>query len=219
MTKSRHNYHKHPHGETQSEPDDTHAHPSDTSGVNSVRNPDMHEETPVDNSVPLQPEQPAGSVDQSLESLQMQVIRLMADYENYRKRVIREKSDIFEQANSDLIARLLPVLDNMLLGADAGLKHCTDKAMLDGLQIIIQQFTNVLTDFGMTRIETEGKQFDPLTAEAVGTLHSETVAEGVVMVEVRRGYLLKNRLLRAAQVIVSSGQNPSSSTTAAPGKE
>lgn len=211
MTKARHTQHKpspgEPHPREEGLPEtaaEGPAEPSDAPGPA----PAAPENTAAADSAAPAAEGPAGKVDQSLESLQMQVIRLMADYDNYRKRVIREKNDIFEQANAELITRLLPVLDNALLGAEAGEKHHASKAVLEGFQLIIQQFTSVLADFGLARIETLGRHFDPLTSEAVGVLPSETAPEGEVLAEVRRGYMLKNRLLRPARVIVSSGPAP-----------
>ncbi len=205
MTKSRH---------TQQPPPPAEPRPGDEGPPESAGRPGAApesapaapapEEAAAADSPERQAEGPAGKVDQSLESLQMQVVRLMADYDNYRKRVIREKTEIFEQANSELISRLLPVLDNAMLGAEAGEKHHASKSVLEGFRMIIRQFSDVLADFGLVRVETVGKPFDPLTAEAVGVLPSETAPEGEVLVEIRRGYLLKNRLLRAARVIVSS---------------
>ena len=221
MTKAKHNHHKptHDEGHSKADPAAQTAESAVTPDIAPDREPDMPEQKAAADSPEFQPEGPSGEVESSLESLQIQIMHLRADYENYRKRVIREKSEIFEQANSDLIARLLPVLDNALLGAEAGGKHDADKAILEGFQMIIQQFTNVLADFGLSRIETEGKTFDPLVHEAVSVLPSDTIPEGVIMVEIRRGYMLKKRLIRAAQVIVSSGPAAAASTVESAAKE
>lgn len=117
--------------------------------------------------------------------------RALADYQNLEKRVAEQRRELILSASRELLNRLLPVLDTLLLAE----KHVQDK----GLAVSIAQFTDVLKAEGVTRIEAKGKKFDPSIMEAVGTQNGD---EGIVMEEARAGYLLHEKLLRPAQVIV-----------------
>jgi len=110
---------------------------------------------------------------------------------------------------------LLPVLDNLGRGREVAAQHHADQAIRDGFEMIISQLTGVLTRFGLAPVEdVVGKPFDPNTAEAVSYLPSPDQPEGMVLAETRRGYRLHGRLLRAAQVVVSSGPAQAASTAA-----
>ncbi|MBI2442112.1 MAG: nucleotide exchange factor GrpE [Lentisphaerae bacterium] len=145
---------------------------------------------------------------EKLEKLQDQLLRLRADFDNFRKRTLREKTELFECANQDLMLELLPVLDHLHLGLQAASAHEADPAFREGLQLIFDQLMAVLSKFGLTPIETENQVFDATRCEAVNTLPSATAPEGTVLAMVRRGYMLRNKLLRPTQVIVSSGPPP-----------
>lgn len=140
-----------------------------------------------------------------VEELREKLLRLRADFDNFRKRTLREKGEIYEQANSELMLELLPVLDHFQLGLQSATTHAVDKAMLEGLQLIRDQLMSVLTKFGLSSFSVENKPFDPMVSEAVNSMPSDTVPDGVVLNQVRCGYRLKDKLLRPAQVIVSSG--------------
>ncbi|HEV2339739.1 MAG TPA: nucleotide exchange factor GrpE [Patescibacteria group bacterium] len=120
-----------------------------------------------------------------------QAKRLAADYQNLQKRTREEKSEWIGSASKDLILKILPVLDTLFLAQ----KHVQDK----GLALAIDQFTKILENEGLERIETVGKQFDPITMEAVTTQEGEA---GKVLEEVRVGYMMHGMLIRSAQVIV-----------------
>lgn len=121
--------------------------------------------------------------------------RALADYQNLEKRVTEQRREWMISASREVLRQLLPVLDTLLLAQ----KHINDK----GLEASIQQFLGVLSQEGVVRIETEGKKFDPIHMEAVGTGKGD---DGKVIEEVRSGYLLHDKLLRPAQVIVGSGK-------------
>lgn len=132
------------------------------------------------------------------------LLRKQAELENFRKRVQREKEEFFQQANTDLIRSLLPVLD----GFERALRHHTpkiDDGFTKGIKLIHQQFLSVLGRAGVTPIETEGKTFDPHLHQAVETVQSKDHRDQEVVEELQRGYKLKNRLLRPAIVKVASG--------------
>lgn len=150
---------------------------------------------------------PAEAADQveKLAQLQDRFVRLQADFDNFRKRTLREKSDLFDSANQALMLELLPVLDHLQLGIQAASAHQADPSFREGLTMILDQLAGVLSKFGLSPIETEKQVFDPNRFEAVNALPSATEPEGAVLAAIRRGYMLRNKLLRPAQVIVSSG--------------
>lgn len=126
-----------------------------------------------------------------LENLENQLKRALADYQNLEKRIAGEKSDWIRLANKDLILRLMPGLDSLLLAE----KHTADQ----GVKVSIKHFLDTLVEVGVKRIETENKDFDPNLMEALSTVPGE---EGKVVEEVRAGYTLFDSVIRPAQVVV-----------------
>lgn len=145
---------------------------------------------------------------EKLARLHDRLLRLQADFDNFRKRTLREKNELFDSANQALMLELLPVLDHLQLGIQTASAHQADPAFREGLAMIFDQLMGVLSKFGLSPIETENQVFDPNWFEAVNTLPSATEPEGIVLALVRHGYMLRNKLLRPAQVIVSSGPPP-----------
>lgn len=133
------------------------------------------------------------------------LLRLQADFDNFRKRTVREREETYRRANTDLMTDLLPVLDHMELALKAVSENATDPAFVEGVKLVFDQMLGVLDRFGLTPIDAEGKAFDPGEHEAISHLPSPDVPENHVMVQSRRGYKLGERVLRAAQVVVSSG--------------
>jgi molecular chaperone GrpE len=117
--------------------------------------------------------------------------RALADYQNLQKRVNEEKSDWIKSANKDLLLRLLPVLDTLMLAE----KHLQDS----GLTVSINHFLDILKSEGVTRIKTVGEDFNPHLMECVTT---EKGQENKVLEELRAGYMLYDKILRPAQVKV-----------------
>ena len=130
-------------------------------------------------------------LEKRVSELEEQVKRVLADYQNLEKRSREERRDWIRVANREILLRLLPVLDTLMLAS----KHSEDKS----LHISITQFADALKSEGVTRIETIGKSFDPNTMEAVGTAAGK---ENIVVEEARAGYMMQEKLLRPAQVIV-----------------
>jgi len=128
------------------------------------------------------------------EELQNQVKRAVADYQNLEKRVQEQKGEWARSASKDLLVRLLPVLDTLMLAS----KHTEDQ----GIKLSVAQFLQVLKQEGVDQIETSGKDFDPHLMEGVGTAEGEN---GKVIEEVRPGFVLYDKVLRPAQVIVGGG--------------
>lgn len=132
-------------------------------------------------------------------------MRTAADFDNYRKRAAREKEDAIRYANSSLLEGLLPVADNFELGLDAARSAPDAAAILQGLDMVSRQLRDFLTSSGLEEIKTEGAEFDPNMMEAVGHEPDDKVSENRVLRQTRRGYKLRDRLLRPASVIVSKG--------------
>jgi len=139
------------------------------------------------------------------ESLRDQFVRLQADFTNFRNRTQRERLELYQRANEDLLLELLPVLDHFELGLDTARKQEADAAVLEGFSLVLDQFAALLERFKVKPVEAVGAVFDPHLHEALTHMPSDEVAEGVCMNEVRKGYRLGEKLLRAAQVVVSSG--------------
>lgn len=132
-------------------------------------------------------------------------LRSVADMENYRKRITREKQDILRSAAANVVESLLPVLDNMKLGLQAAEQHPEAKDVTVGFKMVEDQLKKSLTEQGLEELIPDGEPFDPNLHECVTHQPSDTVAEDTVIQTVRAGYRLNERLLRAANVIVSSG--------------
>ena len=135
--------------------------------------------------------------------LKDRLLRGQAEWDNSRKRILREKEDAVRYASEGLLERLLPVLDNFEMGMEAA-KTATDaKAIAQGLEMVLAQFKQVLKDSGVEQIDAVGHPFDPHRHEALGHHESDDHPEGHVLTQMRKGYKLKDRLLRAASVFVA----------------
>ena len=132
-------------------------------------------------------------------------LRSVADLENYRKRIGREKQDIIRSAASSVIEELLPVLDNMKLGLQAAENHPEAKDVTIGFKMVDDQMKKILSDQGLEELIPDGQVFDPNLHECIAHQPSDDIEEDHVIQTVRAGYRLNERLVRAANVIVSSG--------------
>ncbi len=138
------------------------------------------------------------------EPLQLQLMRMKADFDNFRKRQVRERAEWIVRANEDLFLELLPVLDHYEMGLKSAEEHQADPSVIEGFKLVYNQLLDVLKKSNVTPIETVGQTFDPHHHEALTHMPSEEPAETIVE-EFRKGYMLGDKLLRAAQVVVSSG--------------
>jgi len=133
-------------------------------------------------------------------------LRAVADHENFRKRVAREKDELRQYAASRVLEDLLPVLDNLGLGlAAAEQPNASVKTLCEGVAMVQTQLKAALEQHGLKEINPAGQPFDAHQHEALSQAPSAQVAEGDVLQVVRVGYSLNGRLLRAASVVVSSG--------------
>jgi molecular chaperone GrpE len=129
--------------------------------------------------------------------------RLKAEFENFRKRMMRDQSAVIASASSALVARLLPVLDNFDLAISAAEQSQDFEKMLKGVEMVYGELRDVLRGEGLTEIEAEGKPFDPQRHEAVVAVEADGVEPGTVVGVVRAGYELQGRVLRPAMVKVA----------------
>ena len=134
-----------------------------------------------------------------------QALRSRADLENYRKRVARDQADSRRFANADLLRGLLPILDNFNMGLDEARKEGEGSMLYRGMEMVAKQLADFLENEGVEVVETEGVDFDPNLHDAVAQEPDPEVAEGRILRCTRRGYQLKERLLRPASVVVSAG--------------
>lgn len=129
--------------------------------------------------------------------------RTLADFDNYRKRMARDREELAQFAAKDILKDLLPTVDNLALALEKA--ENKEDPFVQGVRLAYDGFLKVLADHGATPLDSVGEPFDTNYHEALAQLPSPDVAEGVVMNEVKRGWLLHGKLLRAAQVVVSSG--------------
>ena len=130
--------------------------------------------------------------------------RTLADFENFRKRTDRDREDLVKFAAKDILKDLLATADNLALALDKAKDK--DDPFVKGVQLVYDGFIKVLADHGATPLDSVGEPFDTSFHEALTQQPSDTVPEGHVITEFKRGWLLNGKLLRAAQVIVSSGK-------------
>ena len=132
-------------------------------------------------------------------------LRARADLDNFRKRALREKEEAIRYANNGLLERLLPVIDNFELGLDAAKNAADTASILQGMAMVHKQLQDFLKNNGLEEVQAEGEAFDPNKHDAVSQEFSADVPEGHVVRQVRKGYKIKDRLVRASSVIVSKG--------------
>ncbi len=133
------------------------------------------------------------------------VLRTTADFENYKKRAAREREEATKFANESLIKKLVTVLDNfdMALAAAGTQPAEASQSLQTGVAMIHQQLRNVLQESGLEEVDAAGKKFDPNWHEAVSQQDSAEVPEGQVLQQLRKGYKLRDRLIRPATVVVA----------------
>lgn len=140
-----------------------------------------------------------------LERFRDLAMRSQADFDNFRKRAAREKEDAVKYANASFLDRLIPILDNFELGLNAARGDAAASPIIAGLDMVARQLNDFLANSGVEPVNAEGQPFDPNLHEAVAQEESAKVKEGVIIRQLRRGYKLRDRLLRPATVVVSKG--------------
>jgi molecular chaperone GrpE len=133
-------------------------------------------------------------------------VRTAADLDNFRKRSAREREESVRYANQGLLEDLLPVIDNFEMGMLAAAQDKSSMIYI-GMDMVRRQLNDFLSNNGVTEIPAEGKPFDPNVHEAVSQEVAAGVADGIVLRVHRRGFMLRDRLLRPATVVVAKSQD------------
>ena len=140
---------------------------------------------------------------EKIEELTDRVKRQMAEFDNFRKRTEKEKSQMFEMGAANILEKLLPVIDNFERGLDA-LAEEEKNAFSEGMEKIYKQLLTMLDDVGVEKIEAEGAEFDPELHNAVMHVDDESLGENVVAEELQKGYRYKDTVLRHSMVKVAN---------------
>ena len=156
------------------------------------------EEKPETPEIPKADEKPAEPDWKTLYAL------TLADFDNYKKRAARDREDTYRYAESDILKDVLPAVDNLRLALGSA-KDRADDPFVKGVQLVYDTLLASLKDHGAEPFDSVGKDLDTEKMEAIATLPSADFAEGKVSIESKRGWTLKGKVLRPAQVVVSSG--------------
>ena len=175
-----------------------------------VSEPGMEEKSPAappknDASEAAQPEDDSDGLQADLDRFRDLALRSQADFENYKKRAAREKEEAIKYANSSLLEKLIAIVDNFELGLEAARAEGEKSPVFSGMSMVLKQLMDFLADSGLQPIAAAGAKFDPNLHEAIAHEPSNEVPEGTVIRQTRRGYKMKDRLLRPSSVVVSSG--------------
>ncbi|TAE27007.1 MAG: nucleotide exchange factor GrpE [Candidatus Kapaibacterium sp.] len=131
-------------------------------------------------------------------------LRKVAELENFRRRTEQERQELIIHANFKLLQKLLPMLDDLQRAVESGKSSSDSKAFMEGVELVLNKTTQTFVEIGVTPIEALGQDFDTSLHEALMQMPSEA-PEGQILQEAQRGYMLGNKVLRHARVIVSAG--------------
>ncbi|WP_319550058.1 nucleotide exchange factor GrpE [Desulfogranum marinum] len=178
------------------DPEEETAVPEEPGGVESV----------VDESV----EQPERNLQEELEAAEDKLLRVAAEFENFKKRIEREQSKLMKYAGENILRELLTTLDNLYRAIDQGKADADDasaklESMLEGLDLTQKGLVGTLEKFGVEPLDAVGQEFNPDEQDALTMENSSEVPANHVLREFAKGYRFKDRVLRHAQVVVSSG--------------
>lgn len=152
------------------------------------------------------PEDPLEVAKAEQAKLKDQLLRTLADFDNFRKRTRRELGDAERRGRDDVLKELLPVFDN-LERAGVHAETATDvKALADGITLVMRQFTDTLAKLGVERVAGVGQPFDPAVHEAVQHLETSDFEPGAIAAEVQAGYRAGDKLIRPALVVVAKAK-------------
>lgn len=149
--------------------------------------------------------QPAGEGEAA--ELHDRLLRLRADFDNFRKRTLKEKEEAFRYGHQNIVKDLLPTVDNL----ERAIEHARGsqtgdlEGLLQGVELVLRELLGALEQYGLAPIEAEGKDFDPEFHEAMTQQFHESAPANTVLQVFQKGYRLRDRLLRPARVVVSGG--------------
>lgn len=136
-----------------------------------------------------------------LEETEDRLKRVAAEFDNYKKRNIKERDGMYNSLVSDIVSNFLPVIDNLEKAVTAETK---DEEYKKGIELVLKQFKDVLNSRGVIEIETIGKTFDPELHEAVSSIQDDTKGEKEIVQEYRKGYKIDDRVIRHSMVVVAN---------------
>lgn len=137
------------------------------------------------------------------EENQQRYLRAQADFDNYRRRTLKEREELAAYASMKLVTQLLPIVDNFERATNAAAQGGDSESFLKGIEMIFRQLSQTLEQEGLKPIESVGEPFNPDFHQAIMQVESDEHEEGIVVEEVQKGYMLKDRVLRPAMVKVS----------------
>ena len=179
--------------------------PDDVQGVGPGESTDDTGEPMANDSAAGEVEASAEELIRERDALADRLLRLQADFENFKRRTHRERAELARRAAEDLMTELLPILDHFELGFENAASHEANPAVVEGFRIVYEQMIAGLRKHGLEPVDAVGKFFDPHLHEAITHMPSGDHPADIVIQQTRCGYLLGERLLRAAQVVASSG--------------
>ncbi len=154
-------------------------------------------------TAPEAPQDPIALLTAEVDKWKDLAYRSQAELDNFRKRSAREAQETRAYANADLLRGILPIMDNFEMGLEAARAESEKSMIFMGMSMVQRQIADFLRDMGVTEVEALGKPFDPNLHDAVSTEASADHAEGTILRVTRRGFKLKDRLLRPVSVIVA----------------
>lgn len=176
-------------------------------------NPEQPAGTPApDAAAPAEPDAPLSLEEQKTlraqaahaEEWKSKYMYALAELDNYRKRAIKERSDLLKYAGKDVLYELLDVADNLTRALDADRKETDPRVIVDGLDLIQKQLLKLLEKFGVCPLQTKGVPFDPNHHEALQQVPTAEAAPGTVIAELQSGYTFRDKILRPARVVVAA---------------
>ena len=141
------------------------------------------------------------AVEKELEETTDRLKRIMAEFENYKKRSSKERDMLYNSILADVIESFLPVIDNLEKAAQV---ETSDENYKQGVELVLKQFSDVLTKFGVEEIKTVGETFDPELHEAVSSIQDETKGEKEIVQDFRKGYKIGTKVIRHSMVVVAN---------------
>ena len=142
--------------------------------------------------------------DEKIEELTDRLTRQMAEFDNFRKRTEKEKSQMYEIGAKDIIEKILPVVDNFERGLDAVKEEDKEDPFIQGMEMVYKQLMTVLGELGVKPIEAVGKEFDPNLHNAVMHVEDENFGENIIAEEFQKGYMYRDSVVRHSMVKVAN---------------
>ena len=165
--------------------------------------PEVRKKSPESPGDPAELQQKLEEKTQEAEENYARLVRLAADMENLKKRQERERAELLQFANENLVKELLPVVDNLERALEHGRQLEAPEALLEGIERVYQGFLKALEKFGVTPFDSVGQHFDPTFHNAMMQEEAPGVPDCRVLKELQKGYLMNQRLLRPAMVVVA----------------